>query len=610
MSETLLEISSKNGVLSDGNNSTFKTVFGEPIRVSAGSTINFTNAFIDLGLESADLIAVPYNLRLGISFFRYDQDGPKVSSTVGTDPEIYEKAPMYFGLADTIVEDFDYAFDKGFSNVNLGFRVSTYSPTNLPSFLCERTARSNPQEGTVNETFNAVEETASIDIPAGFYSRSKFIQLVNDGFNLINGSVTNQDKPLENVTAHAPTVAAPYRNTVTPYDYQLAPNNNSQILKSFEYSYATWSPTAADGSDDTAPGTGADTIIHPSDKVWNYWFFPMYSIPSNPALFIDEVYLPYVWMTDQQTGFLAGTTKFNLNYDQDNQLFFIDYLHSPILDTNQREIVQFSRQKTAYGKAAGVSFQPTGYKSNGRMGGIMLSRMFSLELDATFTPVSNDNTNFWQKYLGFGFDDDFHTQFIADLETTARTFYYNKVFDNNPLSKTSVIYNHSIIHPALKYFDTCTTDALVPVQWLQQQNYTTPADDYGFSIFVRDIPKSFQSIGNRNILGTGGQFVEPDAFFLVEVNINGARTDNYRDKDSYRQIMAVCGKTYPSTASYIQSFDDNVVQSIVMTEDITIDTIEVRLLRPDKTPALELGANSTVFLKLVQPIQVQAPQPQ
>ena len=52
--ETLLELSSKNGMVLDSNNSTFTTVFGEPIRVAAGSTINFTNAFIDsstLGLN-------------------------------------------------------------------------------------------------------------------------------------------------------------------------------------------------------------------------------------------------------------------------------------------------------------------------------------------------------------------------------------------------------------------------------------------------------------------------------------------------------------------------------------------------------------------------------
>jgi hypothetical protein len=604
MAETLLEISSKNGVLSDGNNSTFKTVFGEPIRVSAGSTINFQNAFIDLGLESADLIAIPYNLRLGINFHRFDEDIPRVPKTQGTDPTFYQKATMYYE-DDNLISQYDAEPD-----ITYGLMLSTHRCTLLPAFLMTRQNR-NVANSIVQETFTSIEQTATIDIPAGFYSRTKFIQLVNDGFNLINGSLTNTDKPLESKkTVNNPTYGD--LTELTPYDYQQAPNNNNQLLKSYEYSYATRT---------TAPGglqTDTDLVPNPpaiyphqtptfktyiTDKTWNDWFFPVYTVPSDPDLFYEEQYPGYVWMATNQTGFLAGTTKFNLNYDQDNQLFFIDYTHSPILDGEQREIVQFSNQKTRYvglGSGGAVD-QNTGYKANGRAGGIMISRLFSLQLDNTFTPISNDNTNFWQKYLGFGFDDAYQTQFNADFKTETRTFW----------GFGFLKWEQTLNYPDPKYFDIATTNALIPIAWLQQQNWTDPDNDRGFSIVVNDIPKTFQSIGSRNILGTGGaQFVEPDAYFLVEVNINGARTDNYRDKDSYRQIMACCGKTYPSTASYIQSFADNVVQSIVMTDDITIDTIEVRLLRPDKTPALELGANSTVFLKIVQPIQVQAPQPQ
>jgi hypothetical protein len=592
--ETLLELSSKSSMVLDSNNSTFTTLFGEPIKVAAGSTINFTNAFIDLGLESADLITIPTNIQLGMNFYRYDEDIPKVPKVQGTDPTNYQKATIYYEKqstgASTIIEN----SAAPPPNTTFGWRTSIKEPTLLPAFLLDRTERNRVAAGHVAETFVATEQTASINIPAGFYSRTKFLQLVNDGFNLIGGSLTNTDKPLQNkVGANKPFA-------MSPYDYQLAPNNNSNLLKSFEYSYATWDPVATDP--DTT-GIANTFKSHPSDKVWPSWFFPIYTEPSNPALFLDEPYPPYVWMATDQTGFLSGTTKFNLNYDQENQIFFIDYAHSPILDSEQREIVQFSRQKTAYANASSFadSVENTGYKANGRAGGIMISRLFSLELDDTFTPVSQTNTNFWQKYLGFGFDDDFHTQFIADLKTEVRTFYAG--------SANLLYWVQTLTYPDPKYFDTCTTNALIPIAWLQQQNWTDPDDDRGFSIVVNDIPKTFQSIGSRNILGTSGQqFSEPTSHFLIELNIHNIRNDNYRDIDSYRQIAAVAGKTYPSTASYIQSFDDAAIQTLIMNEDTWIDKVEVRILNPDKTPAIELGENTTIFIKLTQPVVVNQPQ--
>jgi hypothetical protein len=579
--ETLLELSSKNSMVLDANNSTFTTVFGEPIPVLAGSTINFTNAFIDLGLESADLISIPYNLRLGINFYRYDEDIPKVPSVVGTDAPYYDKRYMYFPDDNeniTTIGNF-YAF--------LGQKTSKYDATLLPSFLLTRTAQTKAN-GTITDTFVAQEQTATIDIPAGFYSRTKFIQLVNDGFNLINGSFTNQDKPLfEDGT-----------NPVTPIDYQLAPNNNSEILKAYEYRYTSASVKANE------PEFGKDVYIN--DETWSDWFFPVYTVPTQ--FYSKQDYMPYIWFNDSQTGFLAGTTKFNLNYDAENNIYFIDYAHSPILDAQQREIVVFSRQKGQYQNETTGAFYnaETGYKGNGRAGGIMISRLFSLQLDDTFTPVSNSNTNFWQRYLGFGFDDAFQAQFNADKITETRKFVYAD--QAHPVPTIFGAIDYIITYPNPTYFKTATTNALIPIQWLQQSNWTNNANDKGFCIFTNDIPKTFQSIGSANILGvSGSQFVEPASHFLVELNIHNVKNSNYRDIQSYRQIAAVVGKTYPSTASYIQGFDDNTLTTLVMDEDTWIDKIEVRILNPDKTPVIELGENSTIFIKLTQPVVVQPP---
>lgn len=583
--ETLLELSSKNGNVLDENNSTFSVVFGEPLKVAAGSTINFQNAFIDLGLESADLISIPNNIRLGINFYRYDEDIAKVPSTVGTDAAYYDKRYMYYpNVNETITEISNYY-------ANLGYKTSEYDATLLPAFLLERTNQTK-QGNTITDTFVATEETATIDIPAGFYSRTKFIQLVNDGFNLINGSLTNADKPLFEVGT----------DPVTPIDYQLPPNNNSNILKAYEYSYAT---ASVKGNEPALGGKQA----YVNDETWPNWFFPVHT--NSQQYYVKQDYMPYTWFNNSQTGFLAGTTKFNLNYDNENNIYFIDYAHSPILDDQQREVVVFARQKGQYmAPASGATYTAnTGYKANGRAGGILISRLFSLDLDDNFNPTSQINSRFWQKYLGFGFDDDYQAQFNADKITETRKFVYAD--QSHPIPTIFGAINYIITYPNPSYFATATTSPLIPVQWLQQSNWTNAANDKGFCIFTNDIPKVFESIGTRSILGTSGQqFTEPDSHFLIELNIKNIRNDNYRDIQSYRQISAVCGKTYPSTASYIQSFADNTVQTLVMNEDTWIDKIEVRILRPDKTPAVELGTNSTIFIKLTQPVVVQGQQPQ
>ena len=338
----------------------------------------------------------------------------------------------------------------------------------------------------------------------------------------------------------------------------------------------------------------------PSDKTWNDWFFPVFTTPSDDTYFINYDFLPYVWWLNGQSGFLAGTTKFSLQYDGDNNLFFIDYAHSPIIDQNQKEVVVFSKSFQSYFPSG---TNPIGYKANGSAGGILISRLFSYELDDNNNPVNNNNTGFWQNVLGFGFDDDSSQQFEDDFITKNLSFAVNG--DNSVNLEPTVTvgyYNFTVTYPDPKYLATNTTSALIPIQWLQQSNYTVNTNDEGFSIKTNDLPKVFESIGNNPIYGDSTTFVIPNSHYLIEVNISHLRNDNYRDKDSYYQVMSIAGKTYTSGTNYIQTFDDGSVQALNIEEDIYIDKIEIRVLNPDKTLAVGLGSNSTIFLKLTQPV--------
>ncbi len=608
MAQTVLEISTKTSDNKNSDGSYFSQVFGEPIKCDAGSTIDFLNGFLDLGKSSIDdYIFIPAKFQLGINFYRYEYDHPQIPTTQGTDSKPHAKRYIYWSPAGVDVPDpvaESSTIDQKITNapihntVQYGAKTSLYSNTNLPAFLCERTGQAiNPLPDGSSErvdVFMAQEETAFVDVPAGYYSKVKFCQIVNDAFNLIQGSLTNSDKPLE--TFKVPNPATYYDYDVTPLDYQLSPNSISPLLKAYEYKYDTAKVIAPDPH-----SISTETKIYINDLTWNYWFIPVYTIPSDLNYYVAENYTPpYVWYNNEQTGFLGGTSKFNINYDTANDLFYIDYLHTPILDTEQREVVLFSKALIEYGQPTGSN---TGYKANTAMGGILISRLFSYAYDSQNNPVPV-NTGFWQDMLGFQFDDAYQTQFKADMITKSDTFYNNYRLSNGVQKPQAygITYTFTTTIPDPKYLQTATTSALVPIQWLQQSNFTVATQDKGMSIFSKDIPKIFQSIGSRVIYGDNAGYVKPNPYYLIDINISHLKNDNYRDRDSYRQIMSIAGKTYNSGTSYIQLFGDNSIQALNLTEDIYIDKIEVKILNPDKTLATGLGDTTSIFLRIIQPV--------
>jgi len=604
--ETLLEIKASDGLNKDPiNNNEFATVFGEPLKCPAGSTFDFITSFIDLGLNMNDLIYIPNDMQLGINFYRYEYDTNKVPATAGTDGDIYAKRMMYMTQPGAIIDNPESGTIPHFppSATQYGYKCASYAGSNLPSFLLKRKSVAQTGPGIIFEEFEPEEQTATITINSGFYTKTKFCQLVNDQFNLIVGSFTNADKPLLNKAAPV----HPYeQNVISAYDYQLNPNSQNPLLQAYEYSYVNANVKAKDPFGIPALiATSEDIYIN--DRTWPYWFFPVYTIPDNsPQLYLEEDYYPYVWFNANQSGFMSGSAKFNLGYDADNDLFFIDYAHTPILDNRQQEVVVFSRALQTYidfNDTGAVRTESVGYKSNGAFGGILISRLFSYNMDNTGNPIPI-NTNFWQQNLGFsGFDDEARQNIIDGMQSKTINMYNNCGNGINNVFFAQYIYSIKYPDPAL--LKTNTTDSLVPMQWLQQSNYTQPAQDKGASIFSTDIPKVFDSIGTRNIFGLASAFRKETAYFLIEVNIDHIKNDQYRDRDSFRQIMACSGRTYGSGASYIQSFNDCVARVINITDDILISKIEVRILNPDKTPVAGLGQDSTIFLKMTQPLVVQ-----
>lgn len=610
MSQTVLEISASTSDKKNNDNSYFSQVFGEPIKCSAGSTIDFLNGFLDLGIQSQDdYIYVPAKFQLGINFYRFEYDVPQLPASQGTDGALHSKRFIYWypseedakDPGDATIIDQQVLNPDTFQEHNVtqyGARSSFYGNTNLPAFMCKRTDKqvNTLPDGSKErvETFTCEEETTYIDIPQGYYSKVKFCQIVNDQFNLLRGSLVNADKPLE--TFSTPNPATYYDYNVTPLDYQQVPNVYNDFLKAYEYGYNQSKVVGPDPD-----GLNDKTRIYTGDLTWDYWFCPIFTIPSDPAYYVAEgINPPYIWYQSENTGFMAGTSKFNMNYDTDNDLFYIDYCHSPMLDTDQREVVLFSKAQIRYSQLSN-----TGYKARGALGGVLISRLFSYDYDSTGNAIPT-NTGFWQRILGFSFDDAYQTQFKADFQTQQGTLYNNGVqqIGNALKQKYGVTYKFIYNYPDPKYLDTATTNPLIPLQWLQQSNFSTVTADKGMAIYSKDIAKIMQSVGNRVINGdqSGTAYTKPDPYYLIDINISHIKNDNYRDRDSYRQIMSIAGKTYQSGTNYIQLFGDNSIQALNLLEDIYIDKIEIKILNADKTEAIGLGDNTSIFLRITQPV--------
>lgn len=603
MAQKVLEIKATDGI-KNSNNSYFQTVFSEPIPLKAGSSIDMKTAFIDIGAQSVGLIEVTTNLQLGIDFYRFEYDIPKVPTAWGTDPQTYSKRYIYSNLPTDYTHYIPPATDPPTPDVapsTYGFRWGKYAPCDLPAFLLER--QTQVVDGfTRNETFTAKKETATINIPKGLYTKQKLAQLINDGFNLIQGSFTNADKPNEVITPGNPP-------TRTPLDYKIPTNYTGSIFKAYQYNWELASHTANDPINNP---TYVRTTIFDNDLTWPYWYFPIYTVPDPPTYFFNtnEQFAPYTYYYENQQGFMSGSSKFNIQYDAENDSYFIDYCHSAIIDQNQKEVVIFTKAKQYYlvniqGNPDDAVAQTIGYKANGSAGGIMIGRLFSLVLDDNFQPISQDNSGFWQNQMGFGFDDTSFQQFENDMITVTFPYYINSLNKTSGLWETAITNNFTITYPNPKYLITNTTDSLIPIQWLQQSNYVNPDDDRGMAIFSNDIPKVFDSIGTRPIYALKSGLSNTTSHFLIEVNISHIRNDNFRDRDSYRQIMLIAGKTYSSGTNFLQTFDDGNIQALNLLEDITIDKIEIRILNPDKTEAVGLGTGTTIYLNLTEPVIVQ-----
>lgn len=607
MAQKVLEIKAVDGIKNSPDNSYFQTVFSEPISLKAGSSIDMKTAFIDIGNQAVGVIEVATNLQLGIEFYRYEYDIGQVPTKWGEDAAAYGKRYIYNSSPGLKGSDYALYIPKNATVIppapsSLGYRWGVYTNSNLPSFLLKRT--NQVINGTTRtETFEPEKQIATINIAKGLYTKQKLTQIINDQFNLIQGSLTNADKPNELITAGNPP-------TVEPLDYKIPTNYTGNLLKAYQYPWPQASEVGPDALQN--PDYPVREIFNGDRLTWPYWYFPVFTTPNPPTYFFNtqEQFMPYIWYYNNMQGWLAGTTKFNIQYDAENDQFYIDYTHSPIIDANGKEVIIFSKSRQYYLKQINVELdkaaaQSIGYKANGSAGGILISRLFSLELDDNFQPVDETNTGFWQTEMGFGFDDAASAQFEADFQQSTFNMYFND-FDNTTAYYTTACTNiFNITYPHPKYLQTNTTDSLIPIQWLQQSNYTKPEDDYGMAIFSSDIPKVFESIGTRPIYAQKQLFTQNISHFLIEVNISHVRNDNFRDQDSYRQIMLIAGKTYSSGTNFIQSFDDGNIQALNLLEDITIDKIEIRILNPDKTLSTGLGTGTIIYLNLTEPVLVQ-----
>ena len=88
------------------------------------------------------------------------------------------------------------------------------------------------------------------------------------------------------------------------------------------------------------------------------------------------------------------------------------------------------------------------------------------------------------------------------------------------------------------------------------------------------------------------------AYYLVEININGNEMLN-SDGGGSNNIVGIINRYY-SVSSYTST--EGGFTYVHKGEPININTLQIRILNPDRTPVLNLGTDNSLFLKLSQQI--------
>lgn len=267
---------------------------------------------------------------------------------------------------------------------------------------------------------------------------------------------------------------------------------------------------------------------------------------------------------------IIGTNQININFDENLNKFQIQQTHMPIYNTDG-DIIKVFNLSPGYLDESGNIFYGQ-------------QVVCSSEQSSIFILNWND-LNFWQNTLGFD------SEITCNLESyRVQTTDKGLVRD---ISGSVILYPNVLVK----------TQNLITIDDTLLKNNTFLYDGNEYYIpasgGVEVVSDNLQPI---NASFSYLESTEPNAFYLVEVNIKGITNDFNSDLIEpfplNKKILGVVSKYY-TVESYITGGEETSINFINNSNNqIIIDSIEIRILNPDFTEA-NLGLDNTVILQII-----------
>ena len=285
---------------------------------------------------------------------------------------------------------------------------------------------------------------------------------------------------------------------------------------------------------------------------------------------------------------LMGTNLMELQYSDETNKYYWNYLHMPIYDTSTAAGTIVSRIQQVDG-----STPLTGkYIQQGKNGGVIFKDLGATKKDKNGKDISFD---FWSGVLGFTVGGQMNEGSPDGLipQTNRRTKFS---------AGTNALYSATI--PTITDGVNTTNAGFVIDDIVNKRNYTTFDINKDGSLPNFEATSGFNNViyATRSLVSNG---ILDTAYYLIEIQLNFSSNVIGTDKIT-KNISGIINRYY-SKGSYVSAGGDPSFVVDYRGASTALSSMRVRILNPDGSLA-NIGKDNTLFFELIKaPPQIQPP---
>jgi hypothetical protein len=589
------QASQKNGTSFGDNNGTWTTTLKQPLEIMEGDELVLNKAIIDSRASSSGNIILEQDLTIKFDFYYYllnAYGSNNFTNYLNANP------------ADPITGP-----DWGQDRINYRPFVlqvpngGALSHQNLEEIYCQcnptgRQGREGDQFGMTlaytdlnnhqHQVHNLLTFTKGVDgSPTWWWSRGENqpIRCLSGTFRIVYDSFTNGeidefniDKSTIKVDLSAPSGSA---SIYTPYTASqsitidagtYSPGDLAERITAEADAISTTTelqrkePT---GGNMFLQSTGSSFYNHPStglfakNAIWVDAFDGNYAFKLQPSGNISAGPPP-----TPPNDIYFGTDNFSLEYDEGLEKFKFSYLNMSLYYNNKQSI-KFVNQSSAT------------LMLQNKYSGIIIKSIQSTYADGTTKPLFFGNTG------EIGFRSDL---IPAGYDTTNSTA--------TGLSSTFMIFKDPTNPSSIQDLrdGVSMTGALTGLTSAVNKNGATDfitLPDFSVAPFINPIAAPQQN----EIYAEGNYNVSNVSFGYYLISVEGIPTSINSGVDLKQNIIGIVSRYYEND-NYTNGSNDDAIVYKHIGMPMTIQGLKVRILKPDYTPATNLGDDNTIFLTL------------